>query len=53
MRDIAKCDGTKCSLAAKCLRYTKPSEEYYQVYVRPEKTGKDCEYFIPNKGAKK
>jgi hypothetical protein len=51
VHDVAHCGEKKCPLYEKCYRgfldrSIKKTEWQYATYFRPEKTGKECEYFL-------
>lgn len=45
MVDIAMCKRKDCPRRMKCFRYIADAEEFYQSYIMPEHTGKDCEHY--------
>lgn len=48
MADISKCSGKDCPLKTKCYRYTAPSNEDRQAYIREQYREGNCEYFWNN-----
>lgn len=45
MPDISMCAVNDCELRKQCYRYMAVPSKYWQSYLAPEQTGKDCKYF--------
>jgi hypothetical protein len=45
MPDISMCTRSDCPIRDECYRYN-AYPDTHQSYFKPERVGKDCEYFI-------